>query len=129
MTVKNSKIHGKGVFANRNFKKGEVVVNYHLKQLTKKEYDSLSETEKHFTSFQEGRYWLFNSPERYVNHSCEPNVNPNFKERNDFAIKDIKIGEEITTDYRKDGVPGLKMKCTCGSKICKGIIENKNQYG
>lgn len=122
--VKVSKIHGKGVFANRNFKKGERVIKYKLKPLTKKEFNELSESEKHFTSFQEGSYWLFPSPERYVNHSCEPNVNPNFKERGDFAIKDIKKGDEIVTDYTKDDVPGLKMKCNCGSKNCKKIIKN-----
>jgi|SRR3989344_1309729 len=122
--VKTSKIHGKGVFANKNFKKGEVVIKYNLKQLTKKEFGSLSDKEKHYTTLQEDKYWLFPSPERYVNHSCEPNVLPNFKKKGDFAVKDIKKGDEITTDYRKDKVPGLNMKCNCGSKKCVKIVRN-----
>ena len=124
IVVKESKIHGKGVFANRDFEKGEIVIRYKLKQLTRKEFEDLPKSEKHFTSFQEGKYWLFSTPERYVNHSCEPNVNPNFKEKHDFAIKDIKKGEEIVTDYTKDDVPGLNMGCNCGSKNCKRIITN-----
>ncbi len=37
---------GKGVFANRNFKKGEVVIQYHLKPLTQEEWLALSENER-----------------------------------------------------------------------------------
>ena len=119
--IKDSRIHGKGVFANRDFKKGEIVLKYNLKPLTKEEFDNLSEKEKHYTSKENEKYFLFPSPERFVNHSCEANTNP--KNKCDVAIRDIKKGEEITTDYTKDNVPGLNMKCNCGSKNCKGLIK------
>ncbi|MEK6889941.1 MAG: SET domain-containing protein-lysine N-methyltransferase [Nanoarchaeota archaeon] len=122
LIVNNSTIHGKGVFANKDFKKGEVVIKYNLKKLTKEQFDNLSEEEKHFTSIKEDKIYLFPSPERYVNHSCESNTNPSSD--GDIAIKNIKSGEEITTDYRKDDVPGLNMKCNCKSKNCKMIIKN-----
>lgn len=125
VTVKTSKIHGRGVFADRDFKKGEVVIKYRLKLLTKGEFANLTEKDKHFTSFQNGKYWFFPSPERYVNHSCRPNTNPNLKNKSDFAVRNIKKGEEITTDYRKDNVPGLHMKCNCGSKRCAILIKNE----
>ena len=48
IVVKKSKIHGKGVFANRDFKKGEVVLKHNFKSLTKKEYDKLSNADEHF---------------------------------------------------------------------------------
>jgi len=118
--VKKSKIHEKGVFAGRDFKKGEVVIRYNLKKLIKKEFENLSEKEKHYTSKEGNTYFLFSSPERYVNHSCNPNTNPINK--CDIAIRDIKKGEEMTTDYSKDNVPGLNMKCDCGNKNCRGII-------
>jgi len=127
VVVNESNIHGKGVFAKRGFKKGEIVIRYNLKFLTKGEFAKLSESEKHYTSKEEnGAIWLFPSPERYVNHSCEPNTNPNLKEKFDFAIRDIKKGEEILTDYRLDDVPDLNMKCNCGSKHCKKIIRKGN---
>jgi len=122
--IKDSNIEGKGVFANRDFKKGEIVVKYNLKPLTKEEFQNLSEKEKHYTDFHDGRYWLFQIPERYVNHSCNPNTNPDQINRQDVAIRNIKKEEEITIDYRKDNVPGLNMKCNCGSKSCKGVIKN-----
>jgi len=118
--VKKSKIHGRGVFANKDFKKGEIVIKYNLKKLTEEEFNNLSERGKHYTSKENREYLLFPSPERYVNHSCNPNTNPINK--CDVAIKDIKKGEEITTDYSKDNVPGLNMKCNCGDKDCKKII-------
>jgi len=120
--VKRSPIHGKGVFAATNFKKGEMVIKYNLKPLTDAEYASLPESEKHFTTHKEGKYWLFSSPERFVNHSCEPNTHP--INNADVAIRDIRKGEEITTDYRLDDVPDLSMNCTCGSKVCKKVITN-----
>lgn len=121
--IKNSKIHGKGVFANKNFKKGEVVVKYINKKLTQEEYNNLSEKEKHYTFFVDETWFLSLPPARYVNHSCNSNTNPIGK--CDIAIRDIKKGEEITGDYRKDNVPELNMKCNCGSKNCKGIITNE----
>ncbi|MFH1607637.1 MAG: SET domain-containing protein-lysine N-methyltransferase [archaeon] len=122
--IKNSKIHGKGTFANRDFKKGEVVIKYNLKELTKEEFENLPEKEKHYTSKEDGKYLLFLPPARFVNHSCEANTNP--MNKSDVAIKGIKKGEEITTDYTKDNVPGLNMKCNCGSKNCKRVISNGN---
>ncbi len=123
--VKRSKIHGKGVFANRDFKKGEIAVKYHLKPLSEEEFNSLSKSEKRFTSFEDGKYWLFPSPERYVNHSCSPNAATNLKAKHDAAIKEIKKGEEILIDYSSDNIPGLNMKCKCGSKNCKKVIKNE----
>lgn len=119
--VRKSKIHGKGVFANRNFLKGEVVIKYNLKKLTKEEFDNLLKEEKHFISKEGNDYFLFLPPERYVNHSCDANTNS--INNCDIAIKDIKKGEEITGDYSKENIPNLSMKCNCGSKNCKGIIK------
>ena len=118
--IKKSKIHEKGIFANRNFEKGEIVIKYNLKKLTKEEFENLSEKEKHYTSKKGKDYFLFLPPERHVNHSCDPNTNSINK--CDVAIKDIKKGEEVTGNYSKENVPGLKMECNCGSKNCRGII-------
>lgn len=46
ISIKKSKIHGKGVFAKRDFKKGEVVLKWHPKKLTKKQVNELSDNEK-----------------------------------------------------------------------------------
>jgi len=94
----------KGVFANRDFKKGEVVIKYRLKPLTEKEYQNLPENEKMFTHSHWGQIYLYSIPERYVNHSKNGNVYPDLKRQCDIAIKDIKKGEEICGDSTKDDI-------------------------
>jgi len=106
--IKKSKIgqFEKGVFANRDFKKGEIVIRYNnLKPLTKKEFEDLPEREKQFVHKHWGVIYLYPSPARHVNHSSNPNTVQNLKERYDIAITDIKKGEEITTDATKDDTP------------------------
>ncbi len=49
------------------------------------------------------RYILSSDDARFINHSESPNMGPDFaKERHGvgIALRDIKVGEEITVDYR-----------------------------
>ncbi|MBS3093540.1 SET domain-containing protein [Candidatus Pacearchaeota archaeon] len=92
----------KGVFADKNFKKGEIVIKYSLKQLSEDEYKNLPKKEKQFVHIHFGKKYLYASPERYVNHSSHPNTIQNSNEKCDIALRDIKKGEEITTDSSKD---------------------------
>ncbi|MBM3232836.1 SET domain-containing protein [Candidatus Pacearchaeota archaeon] len=94
----------KGAFANRDFRKGKIVIRYHLTSLTEEEYHNLSEEEKKFTHSQKGVIHLYSEPERYVNHSNNPNTVQDLKNMCDIAIRDIINGEEITTDARKDDI-------------------------
>ena len=94
--------NGQGVFANRDFKKGEVVIQYHLKPLTQKEWQELPRKEKEFTHTHWGKVYLYLEPERYVNHSENPNTYQDLNKSRDIALRDIKKGEEIKTDAKKD---------------------------
>ncbi len=123
ITIKKSKIHGKGVFANRDFKKGEDVIDYSAcsEKLTKEQVKKLSENKKKYVAdLGDGKYILFKSPAKYVNHSCDANTNSDG--RGDVAIRNIKKGEEIAGDYSRENVPDMKMRCRCGSKNCKRVI-------
>lgn len=95
---------GKGVYANRDFKKGEVVIKYNLKPLTEEEFENLPESEKMFTHTHWGTINLYSEPERYVNHSDNPNTYQDLINQCDIALRDIKKGEEITSDATKDDV-------------------------
>jgi len=87
----------KGVFANRDFKKGEIVVKYNLVPLTRQECQDLPKIEKElFSHTRNGIRFLYPVPERYVNRSSAPNVIPDFKRGGDVASRDIRKGEEIT---------------------------------
>lgn len=118
--IKFSKIHGKGVFAARDFKKGEKVTCWDAsKTLTKEEYNKLSPKEKDYIPIVKGRYIIAQSPEKYVNHSCNPNTK--IIDFSEVATRGIKKGEEITTDYSSDP-PETEMICNCGSENCKGKL-------
>ncbi|MDD5341733.1 MAG: SET domain-containing protein [Patescibacteria group bacterium] len=121
IVVKKSKLNKKGVFAIRNFKRGEVVLKWKSKKvLTKEEVDRLPESERHHVShYTPGEFLLQQKPERFVNHSCDPNTKVG--NNCDVAIKDIKKGEEITSDYSVADIQ-LHFKCDCGSKNCRKYI-------
>jgi SET domain-containing protein len=117
--VKKSKISRLGVFANRDFKKGEIVLRQNPKLLDKDNLDKLSKEEKNYVSFNNDKVYLMQPPERYVNHSCEDNTIS--QDDCDIALRDIQKGEEITSSYsEKDVLDGFK--CNCGSQRCKGNL-------
>lgn len=105
LVIGKGKLAGKGVYANRDFKKGEVAIKYNLKPLTKEEYKNLPNSEKMFTHSQRGQIYLYSEPERYVNHSKNPNTYQDHINQCDVALKDIKEGEMITGDATKDDIP------------------------
>jgi len=121
--IKNSFIEGKGVFALRDFIKGEIVLQWDISHtLPKEKVDKMSNEEKKYISFFNGKYVIMQEPEKYVNHSCEPNTTAN--DFCDVAIRDIKEGEEITADYTEELPPNTYMKCNCGSNKCKKIVRS-----
>ncbi len=120
--VKESRIEGTGVYAVRDFKKGEIVITWKADRIMKKEaIKNLSkDNQNHLCYIGKGQYIVQQSPERYVNHSCDPNTY--VKNKRDIAKRDIKKGEEITTDYSLDSMEDWEMTCECGSKNCRKTI-------
>ena len=121
MSIKISKsiIHGKGVFASRNFSSGEVVLRWDScsRKISDQEYSKLSESQQKMVF--DGQ--LYFSPSQFMNHSCNANVKN--IDGYDTAIKDIKEGEEITCNYLEENVPFITMDCNCGSKGCRKVLE------
>ena len=120
--VKKSRIEGKGVFASRDFKKGEVVIKWDIShELRPEELKGLPEKEKRYVTNIGGKIILMQPPARYVNHSCDANTHAhNFC---DVATRDIKKGEEITANYSETMGPDESMECNCGGKNCRRLIQ------
>lgn len=96
--VKPSVIEGYGLFAKRLFKSGETILRWNPTKLNKEELLSISQDQKRYVNkLSNGVSVLMNIPERYINSSDTPNVRST--DDGDIAIKDIQIGEEITTNY------------------------------
>ena len=102
LIIGKGNLAGKGVYANRDFKKDEIVIRYNLRRLTDEEYKNLPKSEKMFTHKHMGIVHLYSEPERYVNHSVTPNTYQDLVKNCDIALRSIQKGEPITTDATKD---------------------------
>ena len=127
--VKNSMKHEKGLFALKDFKKGEII--YILdkgKVITSEEIKNLSEIDKgHMEKIGENQYEIIEFPGYYINHSCESNAGEKIEgaHRIGVALKDIRKGDEITIDYDKIEFFEPPFKCYCGSKKCRGFVQGR----
>ena len=124
--VKETRNKGKGVFALKNFKKDEFILHIDGEVVETNNPSSFSkEIQDHWFPFDKKgnkhKYLLPKSPWKYMNHSCNPNTG--IKNNRDYvAMRPIKKGEEIVTDYAMNNIDDWTMKCKCGSKNCRKII-------
>lgn len=134
--VRNSKIHGRGVFANKQIRKGTKVIEYTGPIVTEKEADKIGilneNGHSHTMLFEIGKNKVINGNEggdaRYVNHGCDPNCEAVQYGDQVFieAIRTIRAGEELSYDYHlqvegkiTDAVK-KEFACFCGSPKCRG---------
>lgn len=125
--IRQASKKGKGVFALRNFRKGETVfINIRGKLIKEKDLENILQSEgDHLNEIDKETWEIMNPPGRFVNHSCNPNAiskESAKKKVPHIALKAIKKGEEITVDYRINAHTGNSWKCYCGSKNCSGKV-------
>lgn len=123
--VGKSAIHGEGLFALKNFSKGDRVYSFAKgRVVARDDIKNLSEREKmHLDKIGADTYEIIEPPGCYINHSCTPNVEE--KNRTGYALRDITEGEEITIDYDKITFFEQPLECHCGSISCRGIVRGK----
>ena len=70
---------------------------------------------------------FFGSKARYINHSCDPNLNAEYLNVNGethiifVAARKINANEELTFDY--NFMPEIEsIECFCGSEKCRGRL-------
>ena len=126
--VRDSGTHGRGLFARRPIRKGEIVSVRGGHILT--------------PAMLRGRrkpagYWGYpiadglvlgpltksevESVMMFLNHACDPNVG--IRGQILFvAMRNIRAGEELTIDYAMFGGDPKPMRCGCGAAACRGVI-------
>jgi len=130
--VGDSKIHGRGVFANKAFLPGDMVLEIDDTDPVL-DRGKLTPEEEIFidvfvTMDGEVKVTRMKSPEKFINHSCDPNnyVRTDMRSgvRRAWALKNIGIGDELTWDYALNiweewigPVP-----CNCGAENCRKVI-------
>ncbi len=123
-TVKPSKIHGKGIFAVNDIKKGDVIFAIPGK-IVHREIKNEKESWRFVNWIEIAKNTWINpnrTSVRNFNHSCDPNAIITSR-RTVKAIKPIVEGEEITFDYSlTDTDTFWKVECRCGAKNCRMVV-------
>lgn len=129
--ILQSPIEGQGYFANEDVPKGTIIYFYGETDIRypKEDFEKLDKKEKErlleFAVEDEFGNWVETSTGPFTNHSCDPNIMPIFigGQYVDIAVKDIKMGDEITIDYSQFfSSTKWEMKCNCGTNRCRKII-------
>jgi uncharacterized protein len=131
--VRESKIHGRGLFATADIAKDEIVAvkGGHIvdrKTLREKVTPRLGPVEIQIDND------LFIAPisngERelsmlYSNHSCNPNLGVR-GEITFVAMRDIRAGEELTHDWAMTDDDDYLVDCKCGAPDCRKTLTGKD---
>ncbi len=137
--VRNSPIHGRGVYAKTRIVKGGRVIEYLGDRVSHAEADRRYEIKDN----DDGHTFLFivdnrtvidagvgGNEARFINHGCSPNCETVTEDRRIFieATRTMKPGEELCYDYQlvwesTDDPEDLKLyDCRCGAKNCRGTM-------
>lgn len=110
--IKESPIGGFGLFASKDFKKGDVIVDYNnfTKSFYKLEWEKLKPEQynKNWLIPLDEDYCFTNDKSNkihYINHSRTPNCDWYIVRLLVIANKDIKKNEELFIDYRLEYRP------------------------
>lgn len=142
--VRGSSIHGRGVYATRDIKAEERIIEY-VGELIDKEESARRGSNQHELSIKNGdaAVYIFNVSNKYdldgnvpwntarlINHSCEPNCEAWMTGKRIFihALRDIKEGEELSFDYGFDVDCYEDHPCLCGRDACVGYIVSREQW-
>jgi uncharacterized protein len=145
--VRNSGIHGKGVFATAHIPAGTRLIEYKGERLNEAQVDKryAKDDSPHTFLFALDGGMVIDATEggnsaRWINHSCAPNCEAVDDEDRIYieTLRAIRPGEELCYNYRIEleerHTPALKRKyqCRCGARRCKGTIldvKRKNKKG
>lgn len=110
--IRRSRIHGKGVSANKQYQAGSDVAYFYG-------YEVDCDTRHSLTL--EGCKIEPTGPLKYLNHSCDPNSC--FQGRTLVTKRQVALGEELTINYlsTEDHI-SHGFDCRCGAEHCKRRI-------
>lgn len=137
--VRQSNVHGKGVFALTDIAEGEQIIEYKGELISWEEalrrhpHDPANPTHTFYFHIDDERVidgGYFGNSSRWINHSCDPNCEAEDDEGRIFikALRPIKAGDELFFDYQLiiDERYTAKLKkqyaCWCGARQCRGTM-------
>jgi SET domain-containing protein len=130
--VKQSSIHGRGLFAIEPIKLGEIVCVKGGHIFNRETLQQIAETLGP-AEIQIGEDLFIgplNEQERegsmiFSNHSCEPNIGVQ-GQIVFVALRDIEAGEELTHDWATTDDDSYELECKCGAASCRKVITGQD---
>ena len=137
--ARDSRIHGRGVYAVAPIKKGTRIMEYLGERISHDEADSRyakkGEDDGHTFLFIASNRTVIDAgvngnDARFINHSCNPNCETVIENSRVFidAVRNIKPGDELGYDYQltwestDDPAELALYACRCGAKQCRGTM-------
>jgi len=136
--VRDSGVHGRGVYATAPIKAGARIIEYTGEIITWEEavdrhpHDPAQPDHTFYFHLDGGMVidGLRGNDARWINHACEPNCEADEVDGRVFvhALRDLAPGEELFYDYRLvlDERHTAKVKkqfaCWCGAATCRGTM-------
>lgn len=131
--VRQSPIHGRGIFAIANIRRGEVVLikGGHIvdgETLRRDVTPALGPVE---IQIGDNLFIAPVTPEErelsmlYTNHSCDPNLGMR-GEITFVARRDIEPDEELTHDWATTDDDDYAIECKCGAPNCRKMLTGKD---
>ncbi len=128
LSIRKSKIHRYGVYAEERIPANRKVIEYTGERLNRRETKRRGEGEYTYL-FTLDKYWTLDgafggSGAEIINHSCEANVVSRIMKGHIIymSLRTIEPGEEITVDYNFEYV-GDRTSCSCGTNSCRTVME------
>ena len=130
LEIRESKIHRRGVYALEPIPARRKVIEYTGERIGRRETKRRGQGSLTYL-FTLDDYWTLDgavggSGAEIINHSCEPNLRSCIMRGHIlyWSKREIQPGEELTMDYRfSDKIE--KVRCRCGSSVCRGTINLK----
>ena len=124
IAVRPSHVGERGVFTLEHLQAHQIVCEFRLgREVTaesplRPEFDERPE----HCPLIDGHFYLVPPPERYLNHSCDPNVFLRFgTERIEVvARREVSADSELAIDYLINNQGGDSWPCRCGATRCRG---------
>lgn len=141
LQIKESAIHGRGLFAEIDIPRGSKVIEYIGDKITKKE-SNLRHVRQMKKALKKGvgQVYIFNLNSRFdldgnvtaniarlINHSCDPNCEA-VQQGNRiwlYARRKITAGTELSFNYGFDVEHFNEHPCRCGTENCLGYIVSR----
>jgi len=130
--IRPSPIEGKGLFARRRIRRGEIVAIKGGHVLDRRALRRVAPRIAHaYVQIADGFFIGATTADEvrrnklFLNRSCAPNVGI-LGQIVFAALRDIRTGEEMTYDWAMEENEPARTRCRCGARDCRGTLTGRD---